>query len=194
MKQSKKMPAEKRREQLLKAARKVITKKGYAKATTEEIAREAGLTKGGLYFHFKNKEEVFFELIQRQMEKINDFFMGKLDESRPIEVVLNDLLNGIFEILDNKEYFNIDFWQKAHKVTRIRKYLETEHYKARDYYTEYILKHSKLSRKESQFLHDLLHVFIDGLVIQAQGFKFNSDLKLLEKGMQELLKLYLRRK
>ena len=64
IKQSPKLPAEKRREQLLKAAEKVIVKKGFRHTTMEEIARQAKLTKGALYFHFKNKEEIFFELVK----------------------------------------------------------------------------------------------------------------------------------
>ena len=70
IKQSPKMPAEHRREQLLDAAGTLFMKKGYLGTTTEEVARKAGLTKGGLYFHFKNKEELLFELVKQMHEEL----------------------------------------------------------------------------------------------------------------------------
>ena len=54
IKQSPKMPAEVRREQLMMAARELFVKKGYRDTTTEEIARRARVTKGALYYHFNH--------------------------------------------------------------------------------------------------------------------------------------------
>ena len=54
IKQSPKLPAEERKMQLLMSAQKLFTKKGFKETTTNEIAADAKLTKGALYFHFKN--------------------------------------------------------------------------------------------------------------------------------------------
>ena len=63
IKQSPKLPPELRRHQLLKAARTLFVKKGYQGTTTEQIARRAGLTKGALYHHFTNKEDILMGLL-----------------------------------------------------------------------------------------------------------------------------------
>ena len=76
IKQSPKMPAEKRRRQLLGAAYKLFLKKGYRVTTTEEIALKAGLTKGAIYHHFKNKEDILYELVKSISEEMNETFVG----------------------------------------------------------------------------------------------------------------------
>ncbi len=47
---------EDRREQILDAALRVFAKKGFAKATNKDIAREAGITTGLIYHYFASKE------------------------------------------------------------------------------------------------------------------------------------------
>lgn len=67
---------EQRRKQIMEAARKVFSAKGFNRATMEEIAGEAELSPGTLYLYFKNKEELhtslsidILEYITAQMKK-----------------------------------------------------------------------------------------------------------------------------
>jgi AcrR family transcriptional regulator len=50
------------RDLLLGAAEQVFAHRGYEKAQLEEIAQASGFSKGGLYAHFKSKEELFLAL------------------------------------------------------------------------------------------------------------------------------------
>ena len=50
---------EARRAQILAGALRCFSQKGYHEATMDDVAREAGLSKGSLYWHFKSKGEVF---------------------------------------------------------------------------------------------------------------------------------------
>jgi AcrR family transcriptional regulator len=51
--------SEARRAQILVAALRCFSENGYHEATMDDVAREAGLSKGSLYWHFKSKAEVF---------------------------------------------------------------------------------------------------------------------------------------
>ncbi|WP_249976026.1 TetR family transcriptional regulator [Vreelandella olivaria] len=53
------------REALLDAAEEVFFSKGVARTSLEQIARHAGLTRGAVYWHFKNKGDLFMALIER---------------------------------------------------------------------------------------------------------------------------------
>lgn len=64
IKQSPKLPAETRCEQLLKVSHELFDKKGYRATTLDEIGRGAGLTKGAVYHHFKNKEAIVLKLVR----------------------------------------------------------------------------------------------------------------------------------
>jgi AcrR family transcriptional regulator len=48
---------------LIQAAIVVIGEKGYERASLEDIARHAGMTRGAVYGNFKNKEELFLAMI-----------------------------------------------------------------------------------------------------------------------------------
>ena len=51
------------RERILTAAMQVFGERGYQGASMDEIARRAGSSKGGVYFHFPNKQAIFEALI-----------------------------------------------------------------------------------------------------------------------------------
>jgi AcrR family transcriptional regulator len=54
-----------RHERILEAALQVFTLKGYHGTAVDEIASESGTSKGGVYFHFPNKEAIFLALLDR---------------------------------------------------------------------------------------------------------------------------------
>ncbi|HEY9289263.1 MAG TPA: TetR/AcrR family transcriptional regulator [Candidatus Dormibacteraeota bacterium] len=51
------------RAELIDAAAQVVGRKGYHAATVDDIAAEAGFTKGAFYSNFESKEDVFMELV-----------------------------------------------------------------------------------------------------------------------------------
>jgi len=59
---------ERRRQQILIAAKRVFTEKGFNRTTMEDIAREAELSPGTLYLYFKNKDELYASLSLRVLQ------------------------------------------------------------------------------------------------------------------------------
>jgi AcrR family transcriptional regulator len=64
-----KRPADERRRAVLTEALKLFAERGYAAVTMDDIARAAGLTKGGVYFHFPSKEAVLLAALQQQLDQ-----------------------------------------------------------------------------------------------------------------------------
>jgi AcrR family transcriptional regulator len=58
----------KARDELLSAALRVFARKGYREAGVDEIAAEAGYSKGALYWHFSGKEELLMTLIEERID------------------------------------------------------------------------------------------------------------------------------
>lgn len=68
------LPAPKRREQLLDCAADLFAKNGYARATTAQLAKAAGVTEPIIYRHFDSKRDLFVALIERTgRETINQW-------------------------------------------------------------------------------------------------------------------------
>ncbi len=59
---------ERRRQQIMVAAKRVFVKKGYGRATMESIAKEAELSAGTLYLYFRNKSELWATLSVRLLQ------------------------------------------------------------------------------------------------------------------------------
>jgi len=56
------------REEILAAARAVLLRSGVAAMTLDAVAREAGMSKTGLYYYFASKDALVFELVYAALE------------------------------------------------------------------------------------------------------------------------------
>ena len=56
------------RDELLSAALRVFARRGYREAGVDEIAAEAGYSKGALYWHFSGKEELLTALLEERID------------------------------------------------------------------------------------------------------------------------------
>ncbi|PFA66703.1 hypothetical protein CN378_13345 [Bacillus sp. AFS015802] len=78
-------------EKLLDSAEIVFSKKGYNGASVEEIAEEAGYSKGAVYSNFNNKENLFLALFDRRFNieagEWGNVFEEKLDNASRAEKV-----------------------------------------------------------------------------------------------------------
>lgn len=57
------------RDRILSAAVRVFARKGFQRASLDEIAAEADLTKGAIYWHFRSKNDLFSSLLERRFEQ-----------------------------------------------------------------------------------------------------------------------------
>jgi AcrR family transcriptional regulator len=63
--------SERSRRQILDAALKLFSHRGYGATSVQEIAEAAGLSKGNLYHHFPDKETVFRALLDRYFQAMS---------------------------------------------------------------------------------------------------------------------------
>jgi TetR/AcrR family transcriptional regulator, acrAB operon repressor len=80
------------REQLLKKALAVFSKKGYAATTLEDIAREANVTRGAIYHHFGGKAELYNTLIREYADRGSQIMGQAVSEGG----TLLDILRRVF--------------------------------------------------------------------------------------------------
>ncbi|MDD3718325.1 MAG: TetR family transcriptional regulator [Actinomycetota bacterium] len=61
---------ERRTEEILNAAFRVFSNRGYHNATVDDIAQEAGISKGTCYQYFPGKEDIFIATVERTLETL----------------------------------------------------------------------------------------------------------------------------
>jgi len=74
---------EARRQQLIEATIKCISKRGIGSTTLGDVAREAGLSQGIVNLHFKSKDNLFNETLRYLAEEYKTLFEKTLDKSGP---------------------------------------------------------------------------------------------------------------
>jgi len=79
---------------IINAAAKVFFIKGFEGAKMEDVAREAGLSKGSVYFYFRNKEDLYMALIHHALHLQIEFHREQLEGNRQ-EYALQTILHFI---------------------------------------------------------------------------------------------------
>jgi len=59
-----------KRDLILDATMKLVMERGYTKTTMTDVAREAGIGRGTVYWHFESKEDLAYALMHREIAKI----------------------------------------------------------------------------------------------------------------------------
>jgi AcrR family transcriptional regulator len=72
------------REELIAAAESLFTARGFHATSVDEIALEAGYTKGAVYSNFESKEDLFFAVYERRAERAAAEYERAIREAGPI--------------------------------------------------------------------------------------------------------------
>lgn len=73
------------RSAILDAAERVVAEQGVASLTFEEVAREAGVSKGGVLYHFRSKDALTEAMIERFVERFdNAVTAAARDDNNPV--------------------------------------------------------------------------------------------------------------
>ena len=77
----------KTRSALLRSAARLICRKGITEASVEDVARDAGYTKGAFYANFKSKEEMFLVMLDEAYAEELERLESHLSGAEPVEEV-----------------------------------------------------------------------------------------------------------
>ena len=98
---------EDRKEQILDAAMRVFAQKGFTRATNKDIAREAGITPGLIYYYFESKEAVFKEIVEQRSPLQ---LVGSVSEemlAMPPEIFLRYIIQRILGIVETEQFIGM---------------------------------------------------------------------------------------
>lgn len=103
-----------RKQEILDKSFEIFSAKGYSQTSMEDIVRYSGISKGGLYTHFKSKEEILLTIAEKRFLLRNDRVKQLTDIESPTEKIILYLrwaLDSLKNESTQKEIcFTIEFW------------------------------------------------------------------------------------
>ncbi|HYH59869.1 MAG TPA: TetR/AcrR family transcriptional regulator [Thermoleophilaceae bacterium] len=109
---------------LVVAAAKVFSRRGYDKASLDEVAEEAGFTKGAVYSNFKGKEDLFLATIDAHFEErlaaVKRVMGEEPDERGTAHAVGMEYMQ---QLNSDPEYFRLffEFWAYAQRNPAVKR-------------------------------------------------------------------------
>jgi len=107
-----KLGNEEREQRILDAAAELFVHYGYDKTTVSDIAREAGVSKGAIYLHFKSKDELFEGLLIRELMAYNKRWL-ELIEADPKGGTIGGMYRNVLYALSSSPFMSVIFKQDS---------------------------------------------------------------------------------
>lgn len=103
-----------RRRQILDAAIVCLNNQGWTRTTVDDVARQAGLSKGAVYIHFASKRALLIGLLERNIDDIEK--RAGIDS---FEALRTDMMEGM-EQLDSQGGWSLCVGQMEAQVEGVR--------------------------------------------------------------------------
>ena len=87
----------------LKTAAKIFSNKGYHQTTVDEIARALGVAKGTIYYHFKNKEELYLAIIREGVYLLEEQMRLDISTANTPAEKIKKLIGGMLSFIEDKK-------------------------------------------------------------------------------------------
>ena len=133
---------ENRKETILNTAIACFTEYGYYKASMDMISEEAGITKRGLYYHFRSKDELFIEVFKYRGEKYFKLLaQNSSKESSPGQSLITYIQKGSKALIKDDLFlrFMVEFVSISARNMKVKEVIK-EYYKNSIHYIRAFLE------------------------------------------------------
>lgn len=127
------MSITKTRQKLLEVARELFAHKGLETTTMNDIAAASGRGRRTLYTYFRNKEEIYYAVIEEELERLSE----KMDEVAVMDVepeekiftLIYTHLNIIRDTVARNGTLRAEFFRNIWMVEKVRKAFDVEEHR-----------------------------------------------------------------
>ena len=104
------------RQRILDGALSVFSRLGYGHASVDEVAREAGISKGALYHHFASKEDLFRALLKDRVKGCQEHMLSAVGEITSLPQAMRAAIGASFTSHHADPQWTpmlMEFWSEA---------------------------------------------------------------------------------
>jgi AcrR family transcriptional regulator len=133
--------SEETRTKIMEAAIKLFSKRGYNKASVDEICEEAGISKGAFYHHFKSKQALFLALLDGWLQFVDNAIEATKDKTVPETFMqITQAFPFVFETAGENLPMFLEFWLQASRDKKIWEASIAPYRRYHKYFTSLIQK------------------------------------------------------
>jgi len=163
---------EARRRQIVDTAIKTIATHGYSGTSLAEIAREAGISKGVISYHFEGKGELIEEILSRLMREPAEFIKQRVDAETRTQKKLAAYIDANFEFAKgHRDYLLalVDLWGRRDSTSGSNRF-DSEAYEPSRRYLSRILeagsRAGEVGSVPAKTMASVTQAAIDGVLLQ----------------------------
>lgn len=160
-----------KREKIIDAAVKVFLQKGFEKATVREIAREAGITTGAIYHHYRNKDELIHYAVTKHIHFISDLNAYEGDSLKPSSEIIEEIRVAASKRLSNLTAQRLHILLTANVLLDenelLKEYKETYESIINKASDMFVYTYGVENEKYKKLVASILVAALDGFAIQA---------------------------
>jgi len=156
---------------ILKAAEKCFAHDGFNGTTMDQISKEAGVSKGALYWYFKSKEELFVKLKEKNVAEVLETLTKLFAPMKSFDLKLAEASKLYFSLLTPRQRrvarLNMEFWAASSKISELNIMLNDQYNKLQAFLKSTIegaIEKGELRKEiDSESLATILLATLDGL-------------------------------
>jgi len=154
------------RRRILDAALELFANQGYHPTTVDQIARQAGVSKGLIYHHFSSKEELLQAIIQSTFQIFDQIISESATTSSAVERITK-LIETSFDVLQTSRHY----WTLIFQLFLQPAVLKQFGNPLRDYYQQFVAKmghdFSEMGIAEPEMEARILGAILDGISLHS---------------------------
>ncbi|GAB1414779.1 TetR/AcrR family transcriptional regulator [Paludibacter sp.] len=112
------------KDSIVKSASYFFSKYGFYNTTVDKIAKHIHKAKGGIYYYFKSKEELFNEVLKQELNSVKSELKQIVSKDKNSLIILKEYVLNRLALLNNslhyQETLKADLFEKYHFVKNVR--------------------------------------------------------------------------
>ncbi len=165
---------EERKAQILKAALTCFARKGYHQTTMDDIVEETDLSKGGIYWHFGSKQELFLAVLESVISDTKPILWQDVGSQADARARLRSTLDMFTTLVTRKEFQElmpllIDVWGQNKLDPKVNQTVKRAYKGFRRPLVQLIeqgIINGEFKRVDAAALAGILFALYDGLMVQ----------------------------
>ncbi len=163
------MSTSKTRERLIEVARELFAHKGLEATTMNAIAAASGRGRRTLYTYFRNKEEIYYAVIEEELARLSQNMSAVLDMDVPPEEKLFKLiythLQAIRETVARNGTLRAEFFRNIWMVEKVRRTFDEEEHRVLTAILQQGVDSGRFRVMHVGLMSDIIHCTIKGLEV-----------------------------